>query len=180
MLADFVHAIVEIIQFLWPMRLVHEWERAGWYICGRWRGETGPGLKFVLPWFVDVKTVSTAAAYAGTGRQDVTLTDGRTLSFAATARVHVKDVQAALNAVDDYASSTQEALAAVLAEELGKVDAERMEPNRRGRLFGSLLKAVQDETEKFGVEVESIRFTSFVINPKTLRLLIDQSSATPW
>jgi regulator of protease activity HflC (stomatin/prohibitin superfamily) len=166
--------IRDFIEFLWPFRLVHEWERAGYYVCGRWWREMGPGLKMIVPWFCHVETVTIAPKPISTGRKDITLADGRTLSFDATATARVSDVQLALNAIDDFHHSATVLLAAVVAEKLAEVDVDRLKPERRGRLIAALEKAVHDEAATYGIEIGEIRFTSFVTNVKMLRLLIDQ------
>lgn len=168
------------VQFIWPFRIVEEWERAGYYVCGRWWKEMGPGLKVVVPWFCTVRTVATVDAIVGTGRQDITLADGRTLSFAATAKAKVVDVNLALNSVDDYHETMQELLASVLADKIAQVDADRLSPEKRGRLFSDLRRWVSEEAGVYGIEISNVRFTSFVLNPKTLRLLIDQQMVAAW
>lgn len=179
-MGELVRLLVEIVTLVWPFRTVDEWERGGYYVCGRWWREVGPGVKLVVPWFCDVITVSMVPAIIGTGRQDITLSDGSTLSFSATAQVRVTDVKLALNSVDQYQESAQELLSSVLAAELADVAVERMNPERRSRLFKTLENAVQKEAEAFGLEFSKIRFTSFVQNVRTYRLLMDQSMAVGW
>lgn len=179
-MSDLVRLIIEVCQLVWPFRLVHQWEHGAYYVCGRFWRVVKAGVYPVVPWFMDVKTVSTAEAIFGTGRQDITLSDGRTLSFAATAKAHVVDANLALNSIDDIQTSSQEILSSVLADKLAEVDAERLSHDRRGRLFASLRAAVAAEAALHGVEITNVRFTSFVLNPKTIRLLIDQTSVANW
>lgn len=165
----------DTIQFIWPFRIVEQWERAGYYVCGHWWREMGPGLKAVVPWFCEVRNVSVQAHPVTTGRMDITLSDGSTLSFDATANMRVTDVNLALNAIDDCHHSTSTIVAAVLAGKLAEVDAARVAPDKRGRLFSDLHRWVNEETQEFGVAVEKIRFNSFVLNIRTYRLLTDSS-----
>jgi regulator of protease activity HflC (stomatin/prohibitin superfamily) len=179
-MGDFLRTILESIQFLWPFRLVEQWERGGYYVCGRWWREVGPGLKFVVPWFTHVETVSIVPAMVGTGRQDITLSDGSTLSFSAMATVRVTDVNLAINSVDQYRETVQELVGALLAEKLAEVDAERLSPGKRNRLFSDLLRWLQAEAAVFGVEISKVRFTSFVLNVPTYRLLTEGGSIASW
>lgn len=179
-MGDLVRLVIEIVQLLWPFRLVHQWERAGFYVFGRWWREVGPGVFPVVPWFMDVRTVSVAGARVGTGRQDLTLLDGSTLSFSATVWAQVTNAYLAINSVDEYQSTTQETLASVLADVLAELDPDRLRPRRRGALFKELSQAVATECAKFGVETSSLMFPSFVLGAKVHRLLIDQTAAAPW
>lgn len=178
-MGDFLRIILDSIQFLWPLHRVEPWERGLYVVCGRWTWEVGPGIYPVLPWFSEVKTTSTALALVSTPRQDITLTDGKTLSFSATANVRVVQATKAFIEVDDHHSTTQETIAAVLAEKLAEVAAERVTADKRGRLLSDLRKWVNQETTLFGVEVEALRFTTFVVNVKTIRLL-QESGVAPW
>lgn len=179
-MSDLLRTILEFIEFLWPLRRVEQWERGAYYIFGRWWKEVGPGVWPIIPWFVDVHAVSTAEAIVGTGRQDITLSDKSMLSFAAAATVQVNNLYAALNLVDQYTETMQELLASVLAEKLAEVDASRLEPEKRGRLFADLRRWVAEEAAPYGIEVKKVRFTSFIVNAKAHRLIIDQNQVAQW
>jgi regulator of protease activity HflC (stomatin/prohibitin superfamily) len=179
-MGELVKLLIDALQFAWPFRRVLEWERGGWMVCGHWRREVGPGVYFVIPWFIDVHEISVAEAICGTPRQDITLKDGTTLSFTASATVQVVDVSKAVCTVDEYRETVQELVAAVLAERLAEVDADRLLPDKRGRLMADLKRWVADEAKEYGVEVKRVRFTSLMQNVKAHRLIIDQGSPVPW
>lgn len=179
-MGELVRLVIEIVQLIWPFRIVHQWERAGYYVFGRWWKEVGPGCWPVVPWFFEVREISTAQAIVGTGRLDITLADERMLSFAASANVRVVDTNLAINSVDEYRQTAQELLCAVLADELAKVETERFAPNRRSRLLSSLETALNAEAKEFGIEFSKVRFKSFVVVSRVLRLLIDQTTADTW
>lgn len=179
-MSDFLRLLLDAIAYIWPLRIVKEWERGGYLVCGRWRREVGPGLYPVVPWFTEVMELSVAEAIVGTGRQDITLSDGSTLSFSATATVGVCDIKLALTAVDSVTETTQELLASVLADKLAEVDAARLTPEKRGRLFADLKRWVATEAALYGIEVRTVRFTSFLLNTKAHRLIIDQQQAVNW
>lgn len=179
-MGDLVRLVIDTIQFAWPFRRVQQWERALYMVCGRWIWEIGPGVYPIFWFFCEVHTVSVAEAICGTNRLDITLSDGRTLSFQATCTARVADVRKAVCSVDDFSSTTQELLASVLADKLADVDADRLQPAKRARLFSDLKRWVAEEAIAYGVEVRLVRFTSFVIAPRTHRLLIDQSQPAAW
>jgi regulator of protease activity HflC (stomatin/prohibitin superfamily) len=179
-MGDFVRLIIDTIQFAWPFRTVERWERALYVVCGRWIWEVGPGVYPILWFFCRVIPVSMADAVLGTPRLDVTLTDGSVLSLQAMATVRVKDATKAITAVDEYATTTQELLAAVVSDKLAEVNAERLEPEKRRRLLADLRRWVSEETEPYGVEIVAVRFSSFVLRARVHRLLIDQASPAVW
>lgn len=179
-MSDFLKIILDSINFLWPFRRVEQWEVGGYYVFGRWYREVGPGVWPIVPWFCDVITCSTAEAIVGTGRQDITLQDKSMLSFAATAVVRVVDAYKALNLVDQYHQTMQELLSSALADKLATVDPARFEPEKRGRLAADLQRWVAEEAIQYGIEVKKVRFTSFLTNVKSHRLIIDQQQIDAW
>jgi regulator of protease activity HflC (stomatin/prohibitin superfamily) len=180
MISELLAIVVQIVTLLWPIKIVREWERGGRLVCGHWVSEKGPGWYWNVPFFMDMLEVSIAEAICGTPRQDVTLSDDTLLSFSATCTARVVDVKLAICSVDDYRTTTQELLASVLADKLAEVDAARLTPEKRGRLFADLKRWVAEEAKGYGVEVSKVRFTSFVTHAKAHRLIIDQAMPAAW
>lgn len=181
-MGDLWRAVVDSIQYLWPLRLVHSWEQGGFYIFGRCVWIVSPGCYPIVPWFMDVKTISCARAIVGTGRQDITLLDGSFLSFAATVWAQVTDARKALNDIDEPHSTTQELLASLLADTLAETPVDRLRGSRRkvNNLFAQLEESLKTEAASYGVQVSDLRFTSFVLGAKPYRLLIDQTPIAQW
>lgn len=180
MIAELLAIIVQIVTLLWPIKIIKEWEAGGRLVCGHWVSEKGPGWYWNIPFFMDIHEVSMAEAICGTSRQDITLSDNSTLSFSATCTARVIDIKLAVCSVDDYRTTTQELLASVLADKLAEVDAARLAPDKRGRLFADLKRWVADEAKGYGVEVSKVRFTSFLINARCHRLIVDQAVPAVW
>lgn len=174
---EFWKGFLEILTFCWPGRRVEQWERGGRYWRGRWVREVGPGTYWVLPWFGDVLTVSTAESIISTGRMDLTLRDETVLSVDCTASLRVVDPYRALNDVDGYQETAREALMASVASQLAREEKTAFEPRSRPALLKRIQSAVQEKLQEYGLEVGAVSFVSLVSNVKTHRLLIDQSSA---
>lgn len=179
-MGEFLRVFLDSITYLWPLSRVEPWERGLYIICGRWTFEVGPGIYPVLPWFMRVATCTNVLALVKTERQDITLTDGTALTFAATANVRVSSVSDAYLGVDSYHQTTQETIAAVLAQKLAEVAAERVTADKRGRLLSDLLRWVNAETQVYGVQVEALRFTTFVVGARTFRLLQESGVPASW
>jgi regulator of protease activity HflC (stomatin/prohibitin superfamily) len=179
-MGDLFRAIIDSIHYLWPFRTVSQWERGGYYICGHWWKEVGPGLKVVCPFFTEVITAGVVPALVSTGREDITLADGKTLSFSAMATLRVTDVKTALNEIDNYHESTRELIGSFLAEKLSEVDTVRLTPEKRGAYVSLLQRQLAKEAAEFGIEITKLRFTSFVLSVKTIRLLLDTDHIAGW
>jgi len=187
MLNDLWQLVVQFAEFLWPFRIISQWERALYLVNGRvvipWRWvafrwqaldsqELPPGLYLVFPFFATIHQVAIAWDYVDSGRLDLTLKTGEALSCEAVAKMRVVDLYKAYVGFHDYEIDRRAMLKAAISETLVEADAERFESGKRGRLLGSsLLKAVRDGASDLGHEVESVQVTTFVLKPKVFRLL---------
>lgn len=175
---NFVQSIIELLKSFWPFVTVQDWESGQYYVLGKWWKSFGSGrLLFIVPWFCEVYKVEIKPTVISTPRMDLTLKSGANISFAATAIVRVVNPKIALNEIDNYKESTQEVLSAVLADRLVRVVEHRLDADNRASLLRDLRGWVHEETSAFGVETESVRFTTFVQNAKQLRLLQDNGVA---
>lgn len=176
MLSDFFRTLVDFVAFWWPLHIVPPWERSIRVTCGRQYREVGPGMYWKLPWFMTFHDHTVVAQTVTTGRIDVPLKDGRLLSFEASCLYTIRDIRRAVVDTHDCDMAMLVMLASVLAERFTDEDPGRFDPSRRARLNNSIKDWVQKEAEQFGVEVQWVRLTSFVINPRTHRLLMEQLS----
>ena len=179
-MGELVRLVIDTIAYIWPFRIVKQWERGGYMVVGKWHHEVGPGLYLVVPFFTDVHAVPVTGSRVGTGRQDLTLFDGSTLSFTATVWAEISDVRAAICDVTNYDDTAQEDLTAVLSNELAELDPDRLRPRRRGALFKELEKKIAEAHAEYGVKSSDLSFGSFVLGLKVHRHLIDQTSPAKW
>lgn len=182
-MGDFLRVLLDSIAYLWPFRIVKQWDEAGYYVGGRmWKrvSATGwnRGIYFVVPFFTDVVERSKVPGMVRTPRIDLTLDDGSTLSATAVAWAKMVDFDKAVNGVDDFRETTEETFAAVIAESLSEVDMTRLLPSKRKRLLNDLTKWVNGETLEYGVEVTNVRFTTFVLKVRAYRILQDSTAVT--
>jgi regulator of protease activity HflC (stomatin/prohibitin superfamily) len=179
-MGDFLKLFLDSIQYLWPLRRVEQWENGAYYIGGRYWKTVGPGIWPIVPWFTEVKSRSVVPGIVRANRQDIGLKDGTWLSFSASAVMRITDLAFALNSIDQYEETAQETLEAVLADKLSQVDADRLAPEKRGRLLADLTRWVNEEVSPFGIEVQKVRFVTFIHKPRIFRLLGDTQAYNSW
>jgi SPFH domain / Band 7 family len=168
---DFLRVILDSIAYLWPFRIVHTWERGGYYVFGKFWKELEPGCYPCVPFFTEVREVCFVDDQLRTSRQDLTLKDGSMVSLEAVASFRVVAYSLAENTVNDVDHRTVLTVESVIADKLRTVEASRLEPAGLGRLLSDLTRWVNEETQVFGVEVSYIRFVTFITNARTYRLL---------
>lgn len=175
-MSEFFQQLLGFIREFWPLVIVRQWQHGCFYRGGRFRSVQGPGLYWVVPFLDEMVPVGSVPAIVFTGRQDITLADGSILSWQAAATMMVTDPARVTHGVDSYAETARECLSAVLADRLASVDADRIVPEKRGRLLADLTRWVNEELEPYGMRAERVRFVTFVRNAKTIRLMQDQSA----
>ena len=178
MFSDLLSIIGQFVHLLWPFHKIEQWDRGMYTVCGRFWKEVGPGVYPTFPWFTEVNSTTMAWRALGTGRHDILTKDGVLLTFEAIALFRVVDLRKAMVVVHDDEHSMLNLLTSVLAERLAEVETERFAPDKRGRLNTSLQTWVAQEAAEFGLEVKWVRFTTFVLNPKTFRLLQESAPFT--
>jgi regulator of protease activity HflC (stomatin/prohibitin superfamily) len=171
MFSDILSVIGQFVHLLWPFHKVEQWEGGIYTTFGKFWKDVGPGIYPVIPWFFEIHSTTYAWRPLGTGRHDILTKGGVLLTFEAIAFFRVVDIRKAFTVVHDDEHSMLNLLTSVLAEKLAEVEPERFAPDKRGRLNTSLQTWVSQEAAEFGLEVKWVRFTTFVLNPKTFRLL---------
>lgn len=179
-MSNLLQPIFDFLQFLWPLHKIEQWEEGAFYRFGRFRYLVGPGIVFAFPWFEEVKARSVVEGIVRGNRQDITLRDGRVVSFAASAVVRVADLATAMNGIDQYEETMQELLESVVADKLREMPPARLVPENLGRVLGSLTKAVKQEADEMGLAVRKVRFPTFVISPKVFRVMGDTTITNSW
>ena len=174
-MGDFLRIILDSIQFLWPFRIVQEWERGVYYFCGKSVGECRAGIPYpVIPWFCEIKTLTSVQDTVTTPLQTITTRDGGTLTFNATAQIRIENATFAYNKVAQYTETVVEDIAAILAEKLAEIDPERLAPEHRGRLIGACKQSLAATVGEYGVVIITLRFNNFVRNIRVYRFFNDQ------
>jgi regulator of protease activity HflC (stomatin/prohibitin superfamily) len=176
--AELLQLILHVVQYLWPFRIVEQWEHGVYYACGRYWRTVGPGVWPVVPYFMEVRAVSVAPAIHGTPLQTVTLRNKLVLTYSATITVQVEDAAKALNEVDQWHETVIEMASGTLAERLAEADPDRFDPDRkkRQRLMEELRAELDGEAVKWGVRVLKLRFGNFALGVRTHRLLIERAT----
>jgi hypothetical protein len=175
---DFLRLIVEVVQFLWPFRIVWQWERGAYYVCGHFAFNVGVGCWPVIPFFFDVKAVPVVPDVIRTSEQTIELRDGSTLTFQAVARCHVTDVNLALNNVVDYENNLVDDVEGSLADTLADLPPERFGPEKRTAMLRLCALEITKLSSLYGVECESVRFNNFIRQVRVFRLLGNLQGAT--
>lgn len=174
MLTDFLRLLLDVIAYLWPLKIVWQWERGAFYAFGRYMFDLGPGCWLKVPFFTDIKTEGVVTDTHQTPLQTITTKDGGTLTFSASMKLRVTDLGKSYNNVLNWDETAIEDASASLADKLAEVEADKFDPANRGRLIGACRTTLNNELGAYGITVDRLRFNNFVRNMPVYRLLQDQ------
>jgi regulator of protease activity HflC (stomatin/prohibitin superfamily) len=169
-MGDFLRLCLDSIAYLFPFRIVMAWEKANYYVCGKFKRTMGPGLKFIIPFFTEIRSETTVPMVFVTPTQTIMLKNGETLTYSATVTLNVEDLDKAFNTVEKWAESSIELAAAILSDKLADADSGQFEPEKRGRLIASCKTALVKALAEYGVNVSALRFNNFCPKMRVYRL----------
>ena len=142
-----------------------------WSNCGE-ATLHGPGKVWHWPLVTDQEILDIRFVSTLTSVQCVTMFDGTTVSARTMTRWRVSDVIKAMDINVDYADSVAESAQSVTVDVLGSLSREHL--RTVSALNASLTMSVQEELERWGIEVEECKFTELCVSP-AFRLINDAS-----
>lgn len=176
-MTELLRLIMDLAKSLSPLQQVWQWEKGLYYINGRYQGVVGPGLKFVIPYICDVKTVSMVPEIETTPLQTITLRDGSSLTYSASLTVVVIDPYLAYNKVGHHRETIVELAARILSEGLADAKVERFDPVRgkRDKLLEEQRDEINKQAEQYGMKITAMGLNNFARGVRTVRLLLDRA-----
>lgn len=172
-MGEMVKLLFDTLGHLWPLRIVNDWERGLYYVCGRCVGEVGRGCYPVLPWFCDVHAVSVVPDVVLTPLKSVTTRGGVQLTYSCGITFRVTHPRAAYTKLHDYKESIVEIANGVLSDGMRALT--DTTATSEGMLE-PLRVSINHALEVYGVEVVALRLDNFVVGAGTVRLLQDFSA----
>lgn len=173
-ITDLGRFIVEIIGYLWPLKIVWQWERGAYYVFGRYWRDVGPFIYPYIPFFTDIRTEGVVRQTFVTPLQTITTKDGGTLTFSASIKLRVVHLGQAYNTVLQWDETALEDACASLADKLADVEVTRFDHTGRGRLIAACRLELDKELGEYGLAIEKLRFNNFVRNMRVYRIFNDQ------
>lgn len=161
-MSDLLRLVVDLFSLVWPLRLVHQWERGVVYLFGRYAATVRPGCYVIVPWFCSVTPVSVVPHVYQTPLQTVA-----DLSFSASLVVQVIDPYLAHNTLEKWDESVVELCAAGLSDAVRRGEGDDLKRVRR---------RVNRELAPHGLRLLRLRYLDYVRGAPTIRLLNSQET----
>ncbi|TET53110.1 MAG: slipin family protein, partial [Actinobacteria bacterium] len=153
----FLASILGLAIFILPasIRIVKEYERGVIFRLGRLIGAKGPGLFFIIPIVDRMVKMSLRIITMDVPPQDVITKDNVPVKVNAVVYFKVLDPSKAVVEVENYVVATSQIARTTLRSVLGQAELDDLLAKRE-EINQKLQRIVDDQTDPWGVKVESV------------------------
>jgi len=168
---------VVLVGWLAGLRVVNEHERGVAFRLGRYHHTAGPGLRYLLPLWIDRMTKVDVRKYAVEApSQEVLTLDKILVCVLATAYLQVVDPRLVVTQVADYRAAAAHLLRSTLRSVIGQITLQVLLTERE-RVSGTLTGILDQETEAWGVRVSMVEIKDVELSQAMLRAMGRQAEA---
>jgi regulator of protease activity HflC (stomatin/prohibitin superfamily) len=143
---------------------------------GRYAGTKEPGLAFVIPFFQRLYKVDVRVAVMQIPAQDVISKDNVSVKVTAAIYYRVTDAKKALLDVEKYWDAVGQLAQITIRSTLGAHTLDELLGNQE-QLNASIRKILDERTEAWGIEVQSVEIRSVDLDPAMVRAMGAEAEA---
>ena len=169
-------AIVVIALVLAAFRILREYERGVVFTLGRFWKVKGPGLIVIIPGIQQMVRVDLRTLVMDVPSQDVISRDNVSVKVNAVVYFRVVDPEKAIIQVENYLQATSQFAQTTLRSVLGKHELDDMLAERE-RLNLDIQKALDAQTDAWGIKVSNVEIKHVDINETMVRAIARQAEA---
>lgn len=168
--------IVVVLFILSGIKIVNQYERGVVLTLGRFTGIREPGLRIVIPIFQTIRKVDIRTNTIDIPKQEVITQDNVTVNVDAVVYFNVKDAQRAVLEIANYIYATSQFAQAALRDVTGNVDLDAL-LSKREEVSQQIKQIVDVETEKWGINVDSVKVQNIELPQDMKRAMAKQAEA---
>ncbi len=158
------------------VRIIPEYERGIIYVLGRYWKIKGPGLILVIPILQTMTRIDIRILVLDVPKQDVISRDNVSVTVSAVVYYRVISPEKAINNVRNFHEATSQLAQTTLRSVLGKNELDTMLAERE-RLNVDLRKALDEQTENWGIKVSNVEIKAIDLNESMIRAIAKQAEA---
>ncbi len=167
-------AIVAFV--LGGIKVVNQYERGVVLTLGKFTGVREPGLRIVVPIFQRMIKVDIRTNTIDVPKQEVITKDNVTLNVDAVVYFNVADTQKAVLEVANYIYATSQFAQAALRDVSGNVELDSL-LGKREEISQQIKNIVDSETEKWGINIDSVKVQNIELPQDMKRAMAKQAEA---
>lgn len=173
----FIIAIVTVVLFATSIRILKEYERAVIFRLGRFTGTRGPGLVFMIPFWIErMQRVSLRVIVNDVTPQDVITRDNVSVSVNAVLTFRVTEPDRAVIEVEEFGFAISQIAQTTLRSVLGRAELDDL-LSERDKLNQDLEEIIKRQCEPWGIEVLAMEIKHVDLPVEMQRVMSKQAEA---
>lgn len=168
--------VVAIIFVLSGLKVIDQFERGVVLTFGRYSGLRKPGLQIIIPIVQRMIKVDQRTNTIDIPKQEVITSDNVTVNVDAVVYFRVHDAEKAILEVTNYIYASSQFAQAALRDVTGNVELDSLLGNR-DEVSNKIKEIVDVQTDKWGIDVESVKIQNIELPQDMKRAMAKQAEA---
>ncbi|MCL2002097.1 SPFH domain-containing protein [Candidatus Saccharibacteria bacterium] len=168
--------VVVLVFLVAGIKVVNQYERGVVLTLGKYSGMKGPGLRVVVPIFQTMRRVDVRTLPLDVPKQEVITKDNITIYVDAVVFFKVISAEKAILETTNYSYATGHFAQAALRDVTGNFDLDEL-LSRREEISGKIKEIVDAQTDKWGVDIESVKLQNIELPADMKRAMAKQAEA---
>jgi len=168
--------VIVLIYIFSGIKVVNQYERGVVLTLGKFTGMRSPGLCVIIPIFQRMIKVDVRTNTIDIPKQEVITQDNVTVNVDAVVYFKVKDAEKAVLEVRNYIYASSQFAQAALRDVTGNVELDSL-LGKRNEVSTQIKEIVDVQTEKWGIDVESVKIQNIELPQDMKRAMAKQAEA---
>ena len=168
--------VIVVIFILSGLKVVNQYERGVVLTLGRFTGLRDPGLRVIVPIFQRMIRVDIRTNTIDIPKQEVITKDNVTVNVDAVVYFRVTDATKAILEVTNFIYASSQFAQAALRDVTGNVELDAL-LGKRDEVSAQIKVIVDRQTEKWGIDVESVKIQNIELPQDMKRAMAKQAEA---
>jgi regulator of protease activity HflC (stomatin/prohibitin superfamily) len=172
-----IFLIIVIVLFIMSgIKVINQYERGMMLTLGRFSGVKNPGLRVIVPIFQKIIKVDIRTNTIDIPKQEVITSDNVTVNVDAVVYFKVVDPAKAVLETTNYIYATSQFAQAALRDVTGNIELDSL-LGKRDEVSTQIKQIVDAQTEKWGIDVETVKIQNIELPQDMKRAMAKQAEA---
>jgi regulator of protease activity HflC (stomatin/prohibitin superfamily) len=158
------------------LRLIYQYEQGVVFTLGKYQGTKQPGLRWVIPGIQTMQKVDIRVKTVDVPKQEMLTKDNITVYVNAVVYFKVLNPERAIIEIQDYLYAVSQYTQAALRDVIGNNELDSVLTERQ-KIAGSIKELVDTETDKWGIDIDSIKIQEIELPENMKRAIAKQAEA---
>jgi len=168
--------VLVLLYVFGSIKVINQYERGVILTLGKFTGIRGAGLRLVFPIFQRMIKVDVRTNTIDIPKQEVITKDNVTVNVDAVVYFNVNDSEKAILGVANFVYATSQFAQAALRDVTGNVDLDSL-LGKREEVSAQIKEIVDIQTEKWGINVDSVKVQNIELPQDMKRAMAKQAEA---